>query len=71
MRSGLNFKVKYPPAPPGEPVADDTMVGERELYAEEALEILKRISDDDCEKLGLDPRFCRPDWMVLTVRREP
>ena len=47
------------------------MVGERELYAEEALEILKRISDDDCEKLGLDPRFCRPDWMVLTVRREP
>jgi hypothetical protein len=36
------------------------MTGERELYAEEALEILKRISDEDCEKLGLDPRFCRP-----------
>ena len=36
-----------------------------------ALEILKRISDDDCEKLGLDPRFCRPDWMVLTVLPVP
>jgi len=67
LRSGLNFRVKYPPAPPNEAQVDDTTTGERELYAEEALEILKRITDDDCEKLGLDPRFCRPDWMVLTV----
>ena len=67
LRSGLNFRVKYPPAPPGEAPADETVVGERELYAEEALEILRRVSDEDCEKMGLDPRFCRPDWMVLTV----
>ena len=59
LRSGLNFKVKYPPPKANEPI-DENMSGERLLYAEEALEILKKISDEDCEKLGLDPRFCRP-----------
>ena len=67
LRSGLNFKVKYPPAPAGEVPPDDSVVGEHDLYADQALEILKRITDADCETLGLDPRFCRPDWMVLTV----
>jgi hypothetical protein len=45
------------------------VTGERELYAEEALEILKRITDENCEKLGLDPRFCRPvlNLMVINI----
>ena len=59
--------MKYPQAAPGDVQPDETMTGERDLYAEEALEILKRVSDADCENLGLDPRFCRPDWMILTV----
>jgi len=45
--------VKYPPSVAGEAQVDDTVTGERELYAEEALEILKRVSDEDCEKLGM------------------
>ena len=65
------------------------MSGERLLYAEEALEILKKIrysvyllywyeststdaekiSDEDCEKLGLDPRFCRPVRLCVLLKR--
>nr|KAG5708273.1 hypothetical protein BaRGS_021207 [Batillaria attramentaria] len=37
------------------------------LTAERVLEIFKRISDEECHILGMDPRYARPDWMVLTV----
>jgi DNA-directed RNA polymerase II subunit RPB1 len=43
----------------------------QEITPEKALEILKRISDEDCRTLGLDPRFSRPDWMILTVLPVP
>ena len=39
----------------------------QELTAEHAHEILKRISDEDCRALGFNPKFARPDWMVLTA----
>eukprot|EP01125_Pyxidicula_operculata_P009020 TRINITY_DN297_c0_g1_i1.p1 TRINITY_DN297_c0_g1~~TRINITY_DN297_c0_g1_i1.p1 ORF type:complete len:1781 (-),score=540.27 TRINITY_DN297_c0_g1_i1:121-5463(-) len=42
-----------------------------ELSAEKCHEILKNISDDDCRSLGLDPRYARPDWMVITVLAVP
>eukprot|EP00960_Hanusia_phi_P024641 726338-Hanusia_phi.AAC.1 len=66
LRAGLNFKVKYPTVSNEEHV-DESLQGERELFADEALAILRRITDDDCEKLGLDPRFARPDWMIVQV----
>ena len=60
LKSGLNFKIKFPTPSAKkddqEQQVDPEQMGERELYAEEALEILRRISDEDCEKLGLDPR---------------
>ncbi|TVU00263.1 hypothetical protein EJB05_54316 [Eragrostis curvula] len=37
------------------------------LSAERVLNVLKRISDEDCILLGLDPKFARPDWMILQV----
>ncbi|XLU31412.1 hypothetical protein S245_067478, partial [Arachis hypogaea] len=37
------------------------------LSAERVLGVLKRISDEDCELLGLNPQFARPDWMILQV----
>ena len=43
----------------------------QEITPEKALEILKRISDEDCVALGFDPAFSRPDWMVLTVLPVP
>eukprot|EP01122_Echinamoeba_exundans_P007522 TRINITY_DN2336_c0_g2_i6.p1 TRINITY_DN2336_c0_g2~~TRINITY_DN2336_c0_g2_i6.p1 ORF type:complete len:1742 (-),score=279.53 TRINITY_DN2336_c0_g2_i6:37-5262(-) len=37
------------------------------LKAGEAYEILKGVSNEDCKLLGLDPKYSRPDWMILTV----
>jgi hypothetical protein len=43
----------------------------QEITPEKAIEILKRISDEDCKALGLDPQYSRPDWMILTVLPVP
>lgn len=37
------------------------------LSSLQVLSVLKRISDEDCELLGLDPKYARPDWMILQV----
>ncbi|KAK8942608.1 DNA-directed RNA polymerase II subunit RPB1 [Platanthera zijinensis] len=29
--------------------------------------VLKRISDDDCQLLSLNPKYARSDWMILQV----
>lgn len=47
--------------------ADKGRASEQEISAEKAHEILKRISDEDCEALGFDVRYARPDWMLMTV----
>nr|GMC94850.1 DNA-directed RNA polymerase II subunit 1 [Ipomoea batatas] len=39
----------------------------QQLTAENVLSILKRISDEDCELLGLNPKYARPDRMILQV----
>mmetsp|Transcript_28017 Transcript_28017/g.66858 ORF Transcript_28017/g.66858 Transcript_28017/m.66858 type:complete len:1463 (-) Transcript_28017:1142-5530(-) len=39
----------------------------RILTAERIFEIFKKISDNDCKKIGLNPSLSRPDWMILTV----
>eukprot|EP00924_Labyrinthula_sp_SR-Ha-C_P008403 augustus_masked-scaffold_11-processed-gene-12.79-mRNA-1 protein AED:0.00 eAED:0.00 QI:0/-1/0/1/-1/1/1/0/1836 len=49
------------------------LTGERkqELSAFEARRILSMISDEDCRLLGLDPKFARPEWMILSVMAVP
>ncbi|XP_078178379.1 DNA-directed RNA polymerase II subunit RPB1-like [Carex rostrata] len=37
------------------------------LSADRVLNVLKRISDEDCLLLGLNPNYARPDWMILQV----
>jgi DNA-directed RNA polymerase II subunit RPB1 len=49
----------------------DAMERKQEITAERALDILKRISDEDCLALGFDPKFSRPDWMILTALPVP
>jgi DNA-directed RNA polymerase II subunit RPB1 len=41
------------------------------LTGEKVYSILKRISDEDCWKMGLNPDWARPDWMVITVLPVP
>ena len=35
------------------------------------LKTFKRITDEDCIKLGFSPQFCRPEWLILTVLPVP
>eukprot|EP00762_Andalucia_godoyi_P007867 ANDGO_01232.mRNA.1 DNA-directed RNA polymerase II subunit 1 len=41
------------------------------MPAEDCISILKRISDEDCMTLGLNPKYARPEWMILTVLPVP
>ena len=52
-------------------VDDDSQEKKIILSAERVLEIFKNISDEECECLGMEPRFSRPDWMVVTVLPVP
>jgi len=37
------------------------------LSAHRAYEVLRNISDKDAKMLGLDPKFARPEWLLITV----
>ena len=37
------------------------------LSAERVLEIFRSISDEVSYILGMDPRFTRPDWMIIQM----
>jgi DNA-directed RNA polymerase beta' subunit len=39
----------------------------QEMTAEKVHEIFKRISDEDAMALGFNPKFARPDWLIMTV----
>jgi len=46
---------------------DDSIEKKQVLTAEKVHAILKRISNDDCEAMGLNPEWARPDWLIITV----
>lgn len=43
----------------------------RLITPEAALNILKRISDDDLRDMGLNTDYARPEWMIITVLPVP
>lgn len=55
VKDGIGLTVEF-----AEPI-DNSPDRKRKLSAEEALGILKKISDIDCEALGFDPARSRPD----------
>ena len=55
----------------GEPLLDESMQKVQELSAKDIHAKLKNISEDVCESLGLDPRYARPDWMIITTLPVP
>lgn len=50
---------------------DESIEPKQALTAEKIHTILKRMSDQDCRALGLNPEWARPDWMILTVMPVP
>ncbi|CAB4056971.1 RPB1 [Lepeophtheirus salmonis] len=41
------------------------------LIGEKVHEIFKNITDEECYILGMDPKFARPDWMIVSVLPVP
>ncbi|RKP19722.1 beta and beta-prime subunits of DNA dependent RNA-polymerase, partial [Rozella allomycis CSF55] len=41
------------------------------VNASYAYQILKKISDEDCLAMGLNPEFAKPDWLILTCLPVP
>ena len=41
------------------------------LSAQKVYEIFRRISDEDVVKIGFDPKWARPEWMLVTVLPVP
>ena len=37
------------------------------LTAEFVHKIFRRISDEDCEVMGLSPQWCRPEWLICSI----
>ena len=64
-RKGLELIAKW------KDTNDSAQEKEKNLSAEHVLEIFKRISDRDSMIMGMDPRFSRPDWMILSVMPVP
>lgn len=52
-------------------VNEDSQEKKIPLTAERVHEILKHITDEEVVIMGMDPKFARPDWMVLTVLPVP
>eukprot|EP00698_Gefionella_okellyi_P018051 TRINITY_DN5380_c0_g1_i1.p1 TRINITY_DN5380_c0_g1~~TRINITY_DN5380_c0_g1_i1.p1 ORF type:complete len:1783 (+),score=341.44 TRINITY_DN5380_c0_g1_i1:59-5407(+) len=65
MKEGLNLTAEF------KPTQDDPVGRKMILAPEQVYQILKRISDNDCQSLGFNPQLSRPDWMVVTVMPVP
>jgi len=64
-RSGLDVTAEW------KHVNEDSQEKKIVLSAERAWEILKHIKDEESFILGMDPKFARPDWMIVTVLPVP
>ena len=43
----------------------------QQLTAEFIQKMFRRISDEDCEAIGLSSKWCRPDWLICSVLPVP
>ncbi|KAI4468651.1 dna-directed rna polymerase [Holotrichia oblita] len=64
-RTGLDLTAEW------KHVNEDSQEKKISVSAERVWEILKHITDEECFILGMDPKFARPDWMIVTVLPVP
>jgi len=67
-REGMTVYVTYP-----DDMETIPGTGQRKqvLSAQKVFEVLRRISDEDVVKIGFDPKWARPEWMLVTVLPVP
>ena len=51
--------------------SEETPEGNKKLTPQTIRERLERIPDEDLVTLGIDPKTCRPEWMILTALPVP
>ncbi|KAH7962033.1 hypothetical protein HPB52_014006 [Rhipicephalus sanguineus] len=64
-RSGLDLTAEW------KHVNEDSQEKKIALTAERVWEILKHVSEEECVIMGMDPRYAKPDWMLITVLPVP
>lgn len=64
-RSGLDLTAEW------KHMNEDSQEKKIVLTAERVWEILKHVSEEECVIMGMDPRFAKPDWMLITVLPVP
>ncbi|KAK8780828.1 hypothetical protein V5799_017831 [Amblyomma americanum] len=64
-RSGLDLTAEW------KHVNEDSQEKKIVLTAERVWEIFKHVSEEECMILGMDPRYAKPDWMIVTVLPVP
>ena len=52
-------------------INEDTQEKKIPLTGDRVHTIFRRISDEECYILGMDPKYARPDWMLPTVLPVP
>jgi DNA-directed RNA polymerase II subunit RPB1 len=67
-RKGMSIEVEYPDDMDYIPGNGDK---KQKLSARQAYEILRNITDEDVKKLGLDPKWARPEWLLVSVLPVP
>ncbi|KAH9371227.1 hypothetical protein HPB48_013528 [Haemaphysalis longicornis] len=64
-RSGLDLTAEW------KHINEDSQEKKIVLTAERVWEILKHVSEEECVIMGMDPRYAKPDWMLITVLPVP
>ncbi len=67
-RKGLRVQIEHPDNMQEYPGTGDR---KQELRAQTAHSVLKIISEEDMRVLGLDPKWSRPEWLIITVLPVP
>ncbi|XP_065856882.1 DNA-directed RNA polymerase II subunit RPB1-like [Euphorbia lathyris] len=67
MRMIAEYKIQRKKSDDDQEQLPEPIERKQTLTAERVLGVLKRISDDDCKLLGFNPKYARPDWMILQV----
>ncbi|KAH9322465.1 hypothetical protein KI387_017104, partial [Taxus chinensis] len=69
---GLKVMIHYKlPKKADEQAQEQFSDKKQELTTDRVLTILKGITDEQCEMLGFNPKYARPDWMILEVLPVP
>lgn len=57
----LAIKATYPE----DDEAEDFQDKQRDILADQAMDIMAKVTDENCKILGFDPKRGRPEWMVI------